>query len=84
MGWADCCALEFGLTAVHWSQFGIKEERQMKNGRPSQELHGGGDCFNLIFFNLVLLYQKVLWLCAGFLIAYKNTFAFLTSVNISV
>lgn len=54
MGWADWCALEFGLTGVHWSQFGIKEERQMKNGRPSQELHGGGDCFNLIF---------LIWFC---------------------
>lgn len=38
-----------GLTGVHWSQFGIKEERQIKNGRPSQELHGGDDCFHLIF-----------------------------------
>lgn len=78
------CARWAGLTGVHWSQFGSKEERELKNGRASQELHGGGDCFfSLSFFNLVLLHQKVLWFYAGYLIVYKNVW-FLTNVSIFV
>lgn len=34
-----------GLIGVQLSQFGIKEERQMKRRTPSQEQHEGGDCF---------------------------------------
>lgn len=49
----------------------------------------GNVCFLLSFFppfslNLFLLYWKILWLRAGFLIACKSMYTFFTNVSTSV